>query len=121
ESWYRAHPDVHSPDRGSADRIEKSIAMLRRLSPRSVIDLGCGTGTVAAQIRDHCGAEPLCFDISANAVAECRERGLDAHVLNIDEEPFPVRDSTIDAVLMAEVIEHVVNPDRALTEVHRVL
>jgi SAM-dependent methyltransferase len=42
-------------------------------------------------------------------------------VLNIDEANLPIPDSTVDVVLMAEVIEHVIDPDRALIEVWRVL
>src|SRR3989442_8000752 len=121
DEWYQAHPNVHSPDPGSADRIAKSIALVRSLSPKTVVDVGSGIGTTAERIHHETGAKVICFDISANAVAECKKRGLDAHVLNIDHDRLPLADDTIDVVLMAEVIEHVVDPDGALSEIRRVL
>jgi SAM-dependent methyltransferase len=121
EQWYEAHPNVHAPDRGSADRLAKSIAMVRELSPKLLIDIGCGTGIAATRIQGETGAKIICFDISANAVAHCRDRGLDAYVLNIEQDTLPVPDASIDVVFMAEVIEHLIDPDRALSEVRRAL
>jgi ubiquinone/menaquinone biosynthesis C-methylase UbiE len=121
DRWYSQHPNVHAPDPGSADRIAKSLALIRSLSPKSVVDVGCGTGTIAARIHHETGANVVGFDISASAVAESRKRGVEAHVLDLDRDNLPIPDATIEVVLMAEVIEHVVNPDHALSEIHRVL
>ncbi len=121
EEWYRVHPESHCTDRGATDRLAKSLGLVRRLKPTSVIDVGSGAGDVAATIRDQTGAKVVCFDISAEAVEKCRARGLEAHVVSIGQSPLPISDASVDVALMAEVIEHVVNPDAALTEVHRVL
>jgi len=120
-SWYEAHPDTYLEAPGSADRIAKSLSFVRLLRPTTVVDVGSGAGGTAQRIQHETQADIVCFDISPAAVNACRERGLNAGVLDIDQEDLPLPDSSVDVVLMTEVIEHLVDPDRALQRVRRVL
>ena len=63
----------------------------------------------------------MCVDIAEAAVQACRERGLEAYRGAIGDSPLPFEDSSFDLVHMAEVIEHLVHPDRAMEEVYRIL
>jgi SAM-dependent methyltransferase len=72
--------------------------------PGRVLDLGCGS-------KKYPGAFGV--DISADTDADL--------VVNLDEVPYPLEDSSFDHVLMQDVIEHLENPYDIMAEVHRVL
>jgi 2-polyprenyl-3-methyl-5-hydroxy-6-metoxy-1,4-benzoquinol methylase len=67
------------------------------------------------------GGKVICADISEIAIGKCREKGLEAQRIEagMAELPFPC--ASFDLVVMAEVVEHLINPAQALDEVHRVL
>jgi 2-polyprenyl-3-methyl-5-hydroxy-6-metoxy-1,4-benzoquinol methylase len=83
--------------------------------------VGAGDGAISAELQRVTGADVSCVDVSEHAIELCRKRGLDAYCLEIDRTPLPFADHQFDLVFMTEVIEHLVNPDFALDEVHRVL
>ena len=102
-------------------RTQLALDFARQLKTNRILDLGCGDGMVSAELARLSGANVVCADISELAVRSCRERGLEAHRVEIGEAALPLESDSFDLVLMAEVIEHVVKPDRALDEVRRVL
>jgi SAM-dependent methyltransferase len=66
-------------------------------------------------------AKVTCVDVSQKAVDVCTGRGLEAHRVQIGEEPLPFPSATFGMVWMTEVLEHLARPDRAMEEVRRVL
>jgi SAM-dependent methyltransferase len=95
-------------------------ALLRRAgvrpSPR-ILDAGCGTGRNLIEFGSLGDAEGV--DFSDDAVAFCHDRGLQAvRKARIEELPFPERQ--FDLILATDVIEHVEDDRRALTELRRV-
>lgn len=50
-----------------------------------------------------------------------KRKGISAEVLDIDQNSLPYEDNSFDLVISSEVIEHVLVPDRILTEAYRVL
>jgi SAM-dependent methyltransferase len=91
-----------------------------------VLDLGCGSGLVADRILD-IPATYVGLDFPAHHIAYTRKRfeAMDALLetlfLRGDGERLPVRDEHFDVVVMSEVIEHLLRPERAVWEVARVL
>jgi SAM-dependent methyltransferase len=63
----------------------------------------------------------VCGDISDVAVRACRDRGLEAHQIELGAAPLPFPDDSFDLVFMTEVLEHLVKPDQAIADVRRVL
>lgn len=88
-------------------------AFLGRLPPHGkLLEVGAGTGQDSAYFRDH-GLDVVAVDLSPEMVARCREKGLDARVmdfLNLDFEP-----GSFDAVYALNCLLHV--PDRDLPAV----
>ena len=86
-----------------------------------VLDLGCGAGEFALALRD-AGAEVVAVDVAREALrrAAARVPGLDARLWACGA-PLPVDDGAVDVVWAGEVIEHVVDVARWLSEVRRVL
>ncbi len=87
-----------------------------------VLDVGCGDGTAAAVAGPIlAGHRIVGVDWSHDALRRARPRL--SHVVRgeLDGGGLPFADGCADAVLFSEVIEHLVDPDRAMDELRRVL
>jgi ubiquinone/menaquinone biosynthesis C-methylase UbiE len=85
------------------------------------LDLGCGTGDFTAALVVQ-GAQAVGTDVAEAALTRARARhpGLDFRLVPIDG-PLPFSDNAFDVVWASEVIEHVADTARWLSEVRRVL
>jgi len=120
----------------SEERLEKRNALYRRLvegmdahevlfeaikesAPTRVLEVGCGAGEMAARVRDELGAEIVATDTSERMVELTRQRGVEAHVADVQELPFG--DGEFDCVFAGWVLYHVHDRERAIAECARVL
>lgn len=108
--------------------------MARHLAPTAgrsleVLDIGCGGMGLTRRIADLArarmpGAAEFHlhgWDVSATGVEEAGRAGLDAQVRDITA-PLPAGDSgRYDVVLFLEVLEHLVDTDAAVQNLHRLL
>lgn len=85
-----------------------------------VLALDCGPGVMARKLVDK-GAEVIGVDMSSVAVARAREKGIEAHQVDLDVEPLPFPDASFDTVLSDSGLEHRFHVERALDEAVRVL
>jgi SAM-dependent methyltransferase len=115
--WERLPEDLASPD--LAVRREFLLAAIH-VGDRA-LDLGCGAGSFTAVLAD-AGATAVGVDVAEAALRRARERNplLDFRLAPIDE-PLPLADNSFDVVWASEVIEHVADTARWLSEVRRVL
>ncbi len=105
-------------------RVKATVDMLNTYGRRmdSIIELGVGDGSILSEVAKHVRVRALYgCDINDEALNKASERGVTTVKadLNTDKLPFP--DNYFDAVIMEEVIEHLVNPDNALEETYRIL
>jgi SAM-dependent methyltransferase len=87
-----------------------------------VLDLGCGDGLFAAAAAGAGAAEVVGVDVAAEAVRRARAAHADLRFEVVEpggELPFP--DATFDVVWCSEVLEHVLDTARLLSEARRVL
>lgn len=91
----------------------------RDLAGRELLDAGCGTG-LFSQVATERGAIVTSVDVGESLLAEvakkCRSRRMVGSVMDL-----PFADGSFDVVVCTEVIEHTVDPRRAVMEVARVL
>lgn len=87
--------------------------LTRRLMGRT-LDIGCGIGDMLLHRSNTVGV-----DINPHTVAFCNARGASAVLMQPDELPFD--DAEFDSALMDNVLEHIPQPQRLLSEVRRVL
>jgi glycosyltransferase involved in cell wall biosynthesis len=96
----------------------RMVAWLLDQPPGRVLDLGCADGSIAAELR-RAGHHVVGVDVAAtegvkSRVDEFIQADLDAGLPPEAEGPY-------DAVIAADVLEHVRRPDQLLTELHGVL
>jgi SAM-dependent methyltransferase len=115
--WRRLPDELDAPD---WERRRKFL--LEELRPgERVLDLGCGAGEFTAELA-RAGALVVGVDVAEAALERARSRnpGLDFRLAPIDG-PLPLEDNAFDLVWSSEVIEHVADTARWLSEVRRVL
>jgi SAM-dependent methyltransferase len=99
--------------RVALDRIERYVGRGR------LVDLGCWVGFLMAEARER-GWEPVGIEPSTFASTYARERlGLDVRQGGLFEVELP--EHSFQAAVLGDVIEHLVDPDRALERIARLL
>jgi ubiquinone/menaquinone biosynthesis C-methylase UbiE len=91
------------------------------LRGRRVLDVGCGTGTLATWLAEHAAARVWGVDTSPEMLAVARKKvpaGVGLKEGRAEELPF--KDGWFERVVMMLVIHHV-DRTAALAEIHRVL
>jgi SAM-dependent methyltransferase len=115
--WQRLPADLEPPS------YELRLRFLRgEVRPEDrALDVGCGTGEFTAALAG-AGAQAVGVEVASGAVERARARhpGLDFRLVPIDG-PLPLEDNSFDLVWASEVIEHVTDTARWLSEVRRVL
>lgn len=109
--WYIGRRKIIA---GFVEEICRSVTDRR---PR-ILDVGCGTGANLLMLSKYGEAEGV--DVSEDALAFCRERGLDKVRLGAGEE-LPYEDGTFDLVTAFDVVEHMDDDLAGLSEMYRVL
>ena len=90
----------------------------------TLLDVGCGDGP-ASRFAAGCGAEIICADIEAEKVEKVKKklsksRARSFRGLVTDSNPIPLEDESVSKVVAMEVMEHVPDTQRFLSELVRV-
>ena len=110
-------------DRPIDDRaVAWALAALVRTGERPrVLDLGCGDGRISALLAD-AGGEVTGVDPSETALERARRAHPDLTFLRPARDgALPLPDSSFDVVVAINVLEHVADTQRLMSEARRVL
>ncbi len=89
---------------------------------RRILDIGCGDGTFAAELKCLLGASAAFgVEISQAAVDAANTRQVAAHVVDIDQSTLPFDDGYFELIYCGQVIEHLYDRDHLLDEIKRLL
>ena len=113
-------------------RYTKSHRLLREaagdLSGKRILDIGCSRGLMLERFRRYDGVEFVAIELEPEMLELARARGIAAepHQINVFEDGqiaarLPYEDASLDIVLAAEIIEHIVDTQGFLAEIGRVL
>ena len=116
ELWERLPDDLHPPD----VELRTSFIMAEVTPDDRVLDLGCGLGDLTADLAGV--ASVVGVDVAEAALRRAQARHPELTFLRapIDGQ-LPLEDNAFDVVWSSEVIEHVADTARWLSEVRRVL
>lgn len=84
-----------------------------------VLDIGCRDGVLTEEYR--AGNRVVGIDIDREALARAKTRGIDARWIDLNGSWDALGKETFDAVVAAEVFEHLYYPSEVLAKVHSVL
>jgi ubiquinone/menaquinone biosynthesis C-methylase UbiE len=123
--WRRLPGQLSPPDVG----LRTDFLLAHVSAGQEILDLGCGDGTFAARILTHAEVSLTAADVAEGALARARVRltrppapsGAVTFVLVPFDGALPLGDNRFDLVWASEVIEHVADTGRWLSEVRRVL
>jgi ubiquinone/menaquinone biosynthesis C-methylase UbiE len=115
--WERLPAELDPP---SFERRLRFLLSAVRPGDRA-LDIGCGTGEFTAAMAQ-AGARAIGIEVAEAALDRARTRHpeLDFRLVPIDGE-LPLEDAAFDLAWASEVIEHVPDTSRWLSEVRRVL
>jgi glycosyltransferase involved in cell wall biosynthesis/ubiquinone/menaquinone biosynthesis C-methylase UbiE len=107
-------------------RVEQFTGRLSELcvSPSKILDLGCGTGEIAAAI-SHGGNTVTACDFAEEMIEVARSNHAGASVQWVCLEPdwkvLPFTDGSFDAIIASSVFEYLVDVPRVAAELAKVL
>jgi ubiquinone/menaquinone biosynthesis C-methylase UbiE len=100
----------------------KEVARLATKVDGCLLDVGCDGGTLTQKVAVRAQPERVVgVDISAKSLAYTITMRPQFDLAVGDAEELPFGDATFAAIFCSEVIEHLVNPERMLSEVRRCL
>lgn len=85
-----------------------------------VLDLGCGTGTLLARLRDEKDVEGCGVELDEEKVIRCIERGIRVMRLDLDQglEGFP--DKSYEYIVLSRTLQQLMKADHVVAEMLRV-
>jgi SAM-dependent methyltransferase len=107
---------------GARSKVAHVETLVRRagLAPSAVVEIGCGSGEVLAELARR-GLAPLLdgFELSHRAVEIARQRNVARRVEAFDGRHVPAGTSEYDLAILTHVLEHVPDPLPLLKEAAR--
>lgn len=80
-------------------------SMIKKFRPKTLIDVGCGTGALLAEFTRN-GVSCTGFEYSERGLAKCRANGLNVHAFDLEQDaPLPEK-GPFDVATSFEVAEH---------------
>jgi ubiquinone/menaquinone biosynthesis C-methylase UbiE len=116
---------IHKFKRNLLPRVQHVLGILRGISPSNLLDIGSGRGTFLWPLLDSFPyLQVIASDINllrASDIDSVRKGGIDnLSSICMDVRDIPLSDKCVDVVTMLEVLEHLIQPEKALFEALRV-
>lgn len=101
---------------------QRLLSLAPRKEGGSLLDLGCHDGIFTTEFGRHIGAKKLYgIDTDRHVAAVARSKGIKVKKINLDKKNVPFHRKSFDAILCNQVIEHLLDPDKLLEDIHRLL
>lgn len=84
-----------------------------------ILDIGCAGGPLLSELRERGFAHAAGADFSAEAVAKCKARGLEA--FEMDAQNLTFESGSFDVLIASDSLEHLEKDEKALASWYRIL
>jgi 2-polyprenyl-3-methyl-5-hydroxy-6-metoxy-1,4-benzoquinol methylase len=122
---WRLLSEPRSPGQdGYFEHVRKELVDMIGAPPRRFVEIGCGTGVTAAEVkRRYPDATVEGFEVSAAAGAVAAERIDTVHIGDIERTDLAAlyAPQSIDTLLLADVLEHLYDPWKLLVRLRPLL
>lgn len=85
-----------------------------------VLDIGCGDGTLLAELRERHGVDARGLEIEPSRVEKCVAKGLSVMQGDADRDLADYPDKAFDYTILSQTLQTSARPDRMLDELLRV-
>jgi ubiquinone/menaquinone biosynthesis C-methylase UbiE len=102
------------------ERHRSALSGLNPAPHETILDAGCGDGRLAALVAGRCRVVHA-IDIAGNALDPRFAALPNLHFAKMNVESLTFAGAAFDQIVAVETLEHVLQPDRAIAEFHRVL
>lgn len=102
--------------------MRDDLALISNWIPHntSLLDLGCGDGTLLAHLKTEKGIAGYGLEIDQNNLAACFQKGVNVIEQDLDHGLDNFQDKHFDYVVMTQALQAVLRPDQILAEMLRV-
>ena len=101
-------------------RHRSALGFLDPQPQDTVLDAGCGDGSLSAQIAPRCKAAHA-IDIAGNALDPALRSMANLNFRKMNVESLDYADGFFDRIVCVETLEHLIEPKKAIAEFHRAL
>jgi ubiquinone/menaquinone biosynthesis C-methylase UbiE len=120
EALHEESSRTHFLDRWTREAIVRSIAPTAQRA--TIVDVGCSTGHLLADLRVRWPqAELIGVDLIASGLRNAHGSVPSARLMRADACDLPIAEGAVDAVVSANLLEHIPDDRQALSEMARVL
>ena len=88
-------------------------------SPQTVLEIGCGSGWAISY--RHQQVHYIAVDRGSLYRAELERRGVEFHESDVATAPLPIRDGSVDLIILNHLIEHIAECEFFVRQLRRVL
>jgi methionine biosynthesis protein MetW len=111
---------IHSLPRDADNRTDLS-AIIAWVEPGStVLDLGCGEGTLLEHLVREKGVRGMGIDIDLDNIVACIEKGLPVVQKDLNEPLTSFDEGSYDYVILSQTIHQLRTPDRLMKDILRI-
>jgi SAM-dependent methyltransferase len=103
------------------EQVSRLPVPARPSDPLVLLDVGCWDGAATERYARALGARALGIEVFEAPAVAAQSRGIEVARIDLESEPFPWADGSVDVVVCNQVFEHLKNVWRPMSEIHRVL
>jgi SAM-dependent methyltransferase len=87
--------------------------------PKSILDIGCAKGLTGRYFKERFRAQRVVgVEKNLDAAEEAKKNLDEVHILDLNYQPLPVEDHHFDLIILGDILEHLIDPEKLLKEVY---
>lgn len=120
DSHIKINPFDHPPEEWTPDNFQYHWDFFKPFARGAILDYGCGRGDFTQLLKPY-GSSVHGVDISEKALATARQLNPDIDFRLLTDATLPYQDDFFDSIVSVDVLEHILDIETTLEEIHRTL